>query len=93
VSASVDPELWSEFMEAFGQAVQKRREAQKISQETLAYTAGLSRSAIQKIERGVGRAGASSNPSLRTVLAIAQVLEIQIGELLPPEPNLVNKFL
>jgi XRE family transcriptional regulator, regulator of sulfur utilization len=61
---------------AFGKAVRRLREERGISQEELAYRAGLHRNYAGKIERG------APVPTLRTVSAIAQALEIRPSELI-----------
>jgi transcriptional regulator with XRE-family HTH domain len=48
----------------------------RIAQETLALTAGLDRTLVSKLERGV------SSPSLETLLKLAQVLDVSVDELL-----------
>lgn len=49
---------------------------QKFSQEALALTAGLDRTLVSKLERGV------SSPSLETLLKLANVLDVPVDELL-----------
>ena len=53
-----------------GLQIRNYREAKKISQEQLAYQAGLSTATIGKIERGL------NNPKADTLLRIARELEI-----------------
>jgi transcriptional regulator with XRE-family HTH domain len=54
----------------------EERERQGISQYELAPKAGLSASTLSVIERGL------RNPTLDTLLRIAEVLEVELGELL-----------
>lgn len=53
-----------------GLQIRNFREAKKISQEQLAYQAGLATGTIGKIERGL------NNPKAKTLLRIAEELEI-----------------
>ncbi|MYD10354.1 MAG: helix-turn-helix transcriptional regulator [Chloroflexi bacterium] len=62
---------------AFGKAVKARRLQLEISQESLAFRAGLHRTYISDIERGL------KCPSLRVVIRIAYALDL-------PAPDLVK---
>ena len=55
---------------AFGQALRKIREGRKVSQERLALEAGLDRTYISLIERGV------RSPTIRTLVKVAEVLKV-----------------
>lgn len=63
-----------------------------MSQEQVAYAADLSRYTYQKLESGVGskptggKGTPPSNPSLRNIMAVAQVLGVKLGDLLPDDP-------
>ncbi|WP_101845315.1 helix-turn-helix transcriptional regulator [Zhihengliuella sp. ISTPL4] len=76
---------WSEFATELGLQIYRLRVAKGLSQEAVAYRAGLTRFTYQRYERGEAQSGAPSNPSLRTLLALSQVLEVPIQELLPQE--------
>ena len=65
----------SEYIRAFGQNLKKIRSEKNLSQEELAYKAGLTLSQIGRIERGV------INTSIRTVYIISKALEIRPGAL------------
>jgi transcriptional regulator with XRE-family HTH domain len=60
----------------FGQRVRKARLNRELSQETLAAKADIDRAFLSGIERGV------ENPTLFTIQAIADALEIRIGNLM-----------
>ncbi|WP_297317360.1 helix-turn-helix transcriptional regulator [Bifidobacterium indicum] len=69
--------------------IQKRRLALNLSQEYVAYNANLSRFSYQQLEHGQSRPGSPSNPSLLNVMAVAQVLDVDLNDLLPrPWPDL-----
>ena len=65
-------------------AIRGRRLGAGLSQEGLAYAAGLSRNHIQLLERGIG---ALPNPTLRTLYALADALACRVVDLLPPDAH------
>jgi len=70
----------------FGSAVRRLREERGISQETLAFQAGITKNQIQLIEAG-RRSGRKedaghSNPRMSTLVGIADVLQISSADLL-----------
>lgn len=77
------PDEWGDFAAALGVELQRRRAERRLSQEQLAYAAGLSRYTYQKFEAGHSAPGTPANPSLRNVMALCQVLGITLDELLP----------
>ena len=74
---------WAAYAQQVGLAIQRRRIEVGLTQEYVAYAAGLTRSHYQLLERGRGAADRSANPSLLTLVAVAQVLQIELGDLLP----------
>ena len=74
---------WAAFVRDLGTNIQRLRIARKLSQEQVAYAAGLSRYTFQKFEKGESMPGTPANPSLHNIMAIAQVLEVGLDELLP----------
>ena len=60
----------------FGQRVRKVRLERELSQEALAAKADIDRAFLSGIERGV------ENPTLFTIQAIADALEIRVGNLM-----------
>jgi len=63
----------------FGMRVRQLREKQGLSQEELAYRAGVHRTYLGGIERG------ERNPSLKNIVAIARALSIRLPDLLDIE--------
>lgn len=83
---------WREFAQALATRLRRLRLAASLSQEDVAYRAGLSRFIYQQYEKGESRLGTPSNPTLRSVLAIAQVFGVSVDELLPhPVPDLSGR--
>jgi transcriptional regulator with XRE-family HTH domain len=60
----------------FGRRVRELRKNRNLSQERLAEKAGLDRSFMSGIERGV------ENPTLYTIQAVAEGLGLTVGELM-----------
>jgi len=80
---------WSAYARKLGTRLQRLRAERGLSQERLAYSAGITRYTYQKLEKGESTPGAAANPTLRTVLALAQQLDVPLDELLPrPWPDL-----
>jgi transcriptional regulator with XRE-family HTH domain len=59
-----------------GQRVRKLRQKQGLSQEALAVKANIDRAFLSGIERGI------ENPTLFTIQAITDALEVRIGNLM-----------
>jgi len=68
-------ELKARWINAFGAEVRRRREARRMTLETLARRAGLSEGFIGFVERG------EREPSLSTILALSAGLECEPYEL------------
>ncbi|RWR16197.1 XRE family transcriptional regulator [Microbacterium enclense] len=83
---------WESFSLHLGSRIQRERVARGLSQERVAYQAGLSRYTYQKLEKGESRPGMPANPTVKTLLAIAQVLDLTLAELLPRDvPDLTAR--
>jgi len=70
---------------AFGQALRHFRARQNISQERLSQESGLDRSYISLLERGLRQ------PSLTTLLQLAEALDVSAGELILKVEELLNE--
>ncbi|WP_309088745.1 helix-turn-helix transcriptional regulator [Phenylobacterium sp.] len=73
-----------DLVRILGWNVRARRRQLGISQEELAYEAGMKRSYLSDLERG------TRNPSVRAVERLAIALKVPPGDLLAapaPEPN------
>lgn len=70
-------------------SIQRMRVERGLSQEELAYAAGLSRYTFQKFEKVESMPETPANPSLRNIMAIAQVLGVTLDQFVPqPWPDL-----
>lgn len=65
----------STLQEQFGQRVRELRLVKGLSQEELAFKAGMHRTYLGGIERG------QRNPALKNITAIAEALEVTLPEL------------
>ena len=65
----------STIQKQFGQRVRELRLAKGLSQEELAFRAGVHRTYLGSIERG------QRNPALKNIAAIAEALEVTLPEL------------
>lgn len=81
----------TEFSRSLGLALQRLRIERGFSQERLAHMAGISAYTYQKFEKGESKPGTPMNPRLFTLMAIAQVLEVPLTELIPEDaPDLTQ---
>lgn len=74
---------WSAYVREIGTNIQRQRLARGYSQDRVAYEANLSRYTFQKLEKGESRPDSAANPRLMTLLAVAQVLDVELAALLP----------
>jgi transcriptional regulator with XRE-family HTH domain len=75
---------WASFAREFGIRLHRARIEAALTQEELAYAAGLTRSHYQQLEKGLSRPGVAANPSLRTIVSLADVLGLPLDALVPP---------
>jgi len=79
---------WDEYGREIGVRLQRARERRGLSQERTAHLAGIASYTYQKLEKGESRPGSPLNPRLSTLLALCQVLEVPLVELVPePTPD------
>jgi transcriptional regulator with XRE-family HTH domain len=63
------------FLKEFGKNLQKLREAKSLSTRQFAYEAEISHSSVGRLEAGL------SNPTLTTLIKIAEALEVDLNTL------------
>ena len=80
----VQPESGPE--KAFGKALQEFRKSRDVSQERLALIAGLDRTYISLVERGL------RSPTFRTVVRLAEVLDVRPSEVVRRMEELLPKW-
>lgn len=76
-------DVWRRYALELGHRLKRLRDAAELSQDAVAYRAGLSRYTYQKFEKGESRPGQPANPSVKSLLAIAQALGTDLESLLP----------
>lgn len=79
--------MWDEEKaKRLGEKIRALRTERKLSQESLAYQAGITKNALQLLEAGrsSGREGkvGPSNPKLATLIGISTVLDVPVGQIL-----------
>ena len=74
-------EDWWRYARVLGLRLQRARLAKGMSQEAVAHAAGISTFTYQKFEKGESKPGTPMNPRLRTLLALAETLDVRVGEL------------
>ena len=72
-----------EYGRALGANLARARLEKGLSQEQVAHRAGIAAYTYQKFEKGESRPGTPMNPRLFTLLALSEVLEVPVSELLP----------
>lgn len=83
---SAKTENWAAYVRDLGLALNRRRHEVGLSQERVANAAGLTRGYYQRLEQGTSRTGRIANPTIQNLIALAQVLDTTVEELLPPSP-------
>lgn len=78
----LDEEARTRIARELGLNLQRLRAATGLSQEKVAQRAGISAFTYQKFEKGESKPGAPMNPRMFTLLALADALEIPVGELI-----------
>ncbi|GAA0993496.1 helix-turn-helix domain-containing protein [Subtercola frigoramans] len=74
---------WPAYAQELGLKLARAREAAGLSQERLAHAAGISAFTYRKLEKGESNPGTAANPRLKTLVALAEVLELGVSDLLP----------
>ena len=80
---SQDP--WDSYVREIGTRLHRARIAKGLTQERLAVAANITSYTYGKLEKGESNPGTPANPRLRTLVALAEVLEIELIDLLPRE--------
>lgn len=83
---------WADFARQFAMHLRRLRLDAGLSQEDVAYRAGIARYTYQRYERGESREGVPVNPPLRSLLAMSQVLGVELNDVVPASaPDLRNR--
>lgn len=76
---------WTIYAQRIATTLRSARDRAGLSQEDVAYRSGLTRYTYQKYEKGESRPGSPANPTLRTLIAISQVLDVPLGTIIPDD--------
>ena len=79
---NTDP-TWKDYARELGINIARARTAKGYSQDRVAAEAGLSRFTYWKLEQGESNPDTPANPRLRSILAVAQALDVELTDLLP----------
>lgn len=83
---------WAGYVQRLATSLRRAREDAGLSQEQVAYRAGLTRYTYQKYEKGESRPGSPANPTLRSLIALSQVLDVSLVTLIPANaPDLQSR--
>ena len=84
--------MYEDVVLRLAKRVQLLRKNLGMTQAALASRAGVTVETVARLERVVrGRLSANSNPSLETLARLAVALEVELHELLAPEPVVQRK--
>jgi transcriptional regulator with XRE-family HTH domain len=75
---------WDRYVRDLGVRLQQLRLAKGLTQERLAVAANVTSFTYRKLEKGESNPGTPANPRLKTLMALAEVLDVEVAELLPP---------
>jgi transcriptional regulator with XRE-family HTH domain len=81
--SEVEDDAWRTYAAELATNLRRLRLAAALSQENDAYRSGLTRYTYQKYEKGESAPGRPANPTIRSLLAITQVLQVPLSDLLP----------
>lgn len=79
---AADP--WGAYAQELGHRLHRLRVERGLTQERLAAAAGISTFTYRKLEKGESNPSTAANPRLWTLACLAEVLCVEIAELLPP---------
>ena len=85
MDAAKPSQSWDDCAREIGFRLQRARHAKGMSQEAVAHAAGIAGQTYYKYEKGESKPGTPLNPRLRTLLTVAQVLEVDLATLIPKD--------
>jgi len=80
-------DAWAAFARELGVRMLRARAEKNMSQEQVAHAAGLATFTYRKLEKGESNPGTAANPRLSTLVALAEVLDVPLNELVPTPPR------
>lgn len=83
VATGVPSDPWEAYARELGTRLHQARIAKGLTQERLAVAADITTFTYRKLEKGESNPGTPANPRLKTLVALAEVLDVDVAELLP----------
>ena len=83
MATGVPANAWDRYARELGTRLHRLRVERGLSQERLAAAADVTTFTYRKLEKGESNPGTPANPRLKTLLALADALGIDIRDLLP----------
>jgi DNA-binding XRE family transcriptional regulator len=74
---------WDAYVRELGTRLHRIRVERGLTQERLAVSANITAFTYSKLEKGESNPGTPANPRLKTLAALAEVLDVPLAELLP----------
>lgn len=74
---------WEVYAHELGVNLLRARDASGLSQERVAHASGISTFTYRKLEKGESNPGTPANPRLKTLVALSEVLDVELAKLLP----------
>lgn len=75
---------WAAYAKELALNLRRLRHARGLTQEAVAERAGISLYGYQQYERGFAKKDQAINPRIATLLALCQVFDVTLAELMPP---------
>jgi transcriptional regulator with XRE-family HTH domain len=83
VATGTPADSWERYARDLGTRLHQLRIAKGLTQERLAVAAGITAFTYRKLEKGESNPGTAANPRLKTLIALAEVLDTDLADLLP----------
>lgn len=87
MATGVPADAWERYVRQIGVRLHRLRTERGLSQERLAAAASITTFTYRKLEKGESNPGTPANPRLRTLIGLAEVLDVEVADLLPPRPT------
>ena len=83
MATRITSDPWEAYARELGINLLRAREGAGMSQERVAHAAGISTFTYRKLEKGESNPGTPANPRLKTLMALTEVLNVDLTSVLP----------